>query len=145
MALAAVALAQQARGCCCCCSGRDCCCDGQPTAPHALLLVCDCLAACCCADVIEGGETAFPDSNHWVDKALPAKLGPFSPCAAGSVAFKPKKVGRAASCCPMRAAAHHQHMLQLPQAYTGSVRHASGCSRAVCCSPSKALLHMVTA
>ena len=50
----------------------------------------------CRADVIEGGETAFPDSNHWVDKSLPAKLGPFSPCAAGSVAFKPKKVGRAA-------------------------------------------------
>lgn len=42
-------------------------------------------------DVIEGGETAFPDSNFWVDKSLPARLGPFSPCAAGSVAFKPKK------------------------------------------------------
>lgn len=46
----------------------------------------------CLADPIEGGETAFPDSNHWVDKSLPAKLGPFSPCAQGSVAFKPKKV-----------------------------------------------------
>lgn len=42
-------------------------------------------------DVIEGGETAFPDSNHWVDKSLPQKLGPFSPCARGSVAFKPRK------------------------------------------------------
>jgi hypothetical protein len=56
-------------------------------------------AGCCCvcADVIEGGETAFPDSNFWVDKSLPAKMGPFSPCAAGSVAFKPKKVGSAST------------------------------------------------
>jgi len=55
---------------------------------NGLLLRCVSAAA----DVIEGGETAFPDSNHWVDKSLPQKLGPFSPCARGSVAFKPRKV-----------------------------------------------------
>lgn len=42
-------------------------------------------------DVPRGGETAFPYSNRWVHASLPARLGPFSPCAAGSVAFKPKK------------------------------------------------------
>jgi hypothetical protein len=47
---------------------------------------------CLCADVQEGGETAFPDSNHWVDKSMPERLGPFSPCAHGSVAFRPRKV-----------------------------------------------------
>jgi hypothetical protein len=44
------------------------------------------------ADVPEGGETAFPDSDYWVDRSLPEKLGPFSPCARGAVAFKPRKV-----------------------------------------------------
>jgi hypothetical protein len=48
------------------------------------------------ADVPEGGETAFPDSSHWVDSSLPGKLGPFSPCARGAVAFKPRKVRCAA-------------------------------------------------
>lgn len=42
-------------------------------------------------DVIQGGETAFPNSKHWVDPSLPKKLGPLSKCANGSVAFKPKK------------------------------------------------------
>ena len=32
------------------------------------------------SDVEEGGETTFPDSE-WLSPALPAKLGPFSPCA----------------------------------------------------------------
>jgi hypothetical protein len=49
------------------------------------------------ADVPEGGETAFPDSDYWVDRSLPEKLGPFSPCARGAVAFKPRKVGCATS------------------------------------------------
>jgi hypothetical protein len=45
-----------------------------------------------CADVEEGGETAFPDSNKWVFAEQATRQGSFSPCAAGSVAFKPKKV-----------------------------------------------------
>jgi len=42
-------------------------------------------------DVEEGGETAFPDSNKWVFPEQATRQGSFSPCAAGSVAFKPKK------------------------------------------------------
>lgn len=69
---------------------------GAHSAPPAGLADCVLLVCWCVhTDVIEGGETAFPDSNFWVDKSLPARLGPFSPCAAGSVAFKPKKV------CPL--------------------------------------------
>ena len=44
-------------------------------------------------DVEEGGETAFPDGSEWAHKDLPARMGPFSPCAAGGVAFRPKMVG----------------------------------------------------
>lgn len=43
------------------------------------------------ADVEEGGETAFPHNSEWSDPTLPAKLGPFSKCAQGHVAAKPKK------------------------------------------------------
>ncbi|KAG2487326.1 hypothetical protein HYH03_014043 [Edaphochlamys debaryana] len=42
-------------------------------------------------DTEEGGETAFPDSGQWLDPALPDRLGPFSKCAQGKVAFRPKK------------------------------------------------------
>jgi len=44
------------------------------------------------ADVEEGGETAFPDSNAWVSDQLPKAMGPFSQCTEGGVAFKPKLV-----------------------------------------------------
>uniref|UniRef100_A0A7R9VYF6 Fe2OG dioxygenase domain-containing protein n=1 Tax=Chlamydomonas euryale TaxID=1486919 RepID=A0A7R9VYF6_9CHLO len=37
----------------------------------------------------EGGETAFPNSE-WVDPELAERNGPFSDCAEGHVAFKPK-------------------------------------------------------
>lgn len=43
------------------------------------------------SDVEEGGETAFPDSKVWVHPDLPEKMGPFSACTKGGVAFKPKK------------------------------------------------------
>lgn len=43
------------------------------------------------SDVEEGGETAFPDSRHWAHPDLPARMGPFSDCTEGGVAFKPKK------------------------------------------------------
>lgn len=39
----------------------------------------------------EGGETAFPTQSEWVDSSLPEKFGPFSKCADGHVAFKPKR------------------------------------------------------
>ncbi|GBF92354.1 hypothetical protein Rsub_05556 [Raphidocelis subcapitata] len=42
------------------------------------------------SDVEEGGETAFPDGSEWAHPDQAARSGPFSPCAAGSVAFKPK-------------------------------------------------------
>lgn len=45
-------------------------------------------------DVEEGGETAFPDSNSWAHEELPKRLGPFSSCTEGGVAFKPKLVSR---------------------------------------------------
>lgn len=63
------------------------------------LLQTPCVAAMLTAtDVVEGGETAFPDSNHWVDASQRERLGPVSPCARGALAFKPKKVGAAAGC-----------------------------------------------
>jgi prolyl 4-hydroxylase len=43
-------------------------------------------------DVEEGGETAFPRSKAWARPELAARLGPFSDCTEGGVAFKPKKV-----------------------------------------------------
>ncbi|KAG2494063.1 hypothetical protein HYH03_007706 [Edaphochlamys debaryana] len=46
------------------------------------------------SDVEEGGETAFPHNSEWYDPALPAAIekarGPFSECAKGHVAAKPK-------------------------------------------------------
>ncbi|PSC72571.1 Prolyl 4-hydroxylase subunit alpha-1 isoform A [Micractinium conductrix] len=42
------------------------------------------------SDVEEGGETTFPDSE-WVDPSMGEKLGPWSPCAKGNVAMKPKR------------------------------------------------------
>jgi len=41
-------------------------------------------------DPDEGGETAFPNSQ-WIDPSLPDRYGPFSDCAKGHVAFKPKR------------------------------------------------------
>ena len=40
----------------------------------------------------EGGETAFPNSNGWLHPEMgePAQ-GPFSPCAKGHVAYKPRQ------------------------------------------------------
>lgn len=43
------------------------------------------------ADTEEGGETAFPGGSSWVDPSLGEELGPFSDCARGNVAAKPKK------------------------------------------------------
>ena len=43
------------------------------------------------SDVSSGGETAFTGKSVWADESLPARLGPFSPCAQGHVAAKPKK------------------------------------------------------
>lgn len=43
------------------------------------------------ADTEEGGETAFPSGSRWLDPSLPARLGPFSPCAQGNVAARPRK------------------------------------------------------
>ncbi|KAL4422226.1 hypothetical protein ABPG77_009701 [Micractinium sp. CCAP 211/92] len=42
------------------------------------------------SDVEEGGETTFPNSE-WVDPAYGNKLGPFSDCAKGHVAMRPKR------------------------------------------------------
>jgi prolyl 4-hydroxylase len=43
------------------------------------------------SDVEEGGETAFPDSE-WIDQDMAvSKTGPWSECAEGKVAVKPKK------------------------------------------------------
>ncbi|GAB4814205.1 hypothetical protein N2152v2_001251 [Parachlorella kessleri] len=39
----------------------------------------------------EGGETTFSLDSKWIDPSLPRKLGPFSDCAEGHVAMKPKK------------------------------------------------------
>ncbi|MEW5317239.1 MAG: hypothetical protein WDW38_008556 [Sanguina aurantia] len=43
------------------------------------------------ADPIAGGETSFPQATHWADSAMPAALGPFSKCAQGKVAFRPRR------------------------------------------------------
>ncbi|GMH34292.1 hypothetical protein BSKO_02126 [Bryopsis sp. KO-2023] len=42
-------------------------------------------------DVESGGETSFPRSYNWADPTLQVKNGPWSPCAHGNVATKPKK------------------------------------------------------
>ncbi|GIL84045.1 hypothetical protein Vretimale_11080 [Volvox reticuliferus] len=42
-------------------------------------------------DTEEGGETAFPDSSAWLNAELADRMGPFSECAKGKVAFRPKK------------------------------------------------------
>eukprot|EP00887_Chlorella_sp_A99_P002710 scaffold6.g2710.t1 len=45
-------------------------------------------------DVEEGGETAFPSSNAWIDESLPKRfeaIRPYSACAKGHVAVHPKK------------------------------------------------------
>ena len=42
------------------------------------------------ADVEEGGETAFPDGSKWISKEVEQHSGPFTECAKGHVAFKPK-------------------------------------------------------
>lgn len=43
------------------------------------------------ADTEEGGETAFPQNSEWIDPDLPSRLGPFSSCARGHVAARPRK------------------------------------------------------
>lgn len=42
------------------------------------------------SDVEEGGETAFPGGSRYVDPSIPEKGGPWSDCAKGNVAAKPK-------------------------------------------------------
>ncbi len=42
-------------------------------------------------DTDEGGETAFPAGSTWLDPASPQRYGPFSECAQGSVAVRPRK------------------------------------------------------
>lgn len=42
-------------------------------------------------DTEEGGETAFPETHVDVTPELEARLGPFSSCARGRVAFRPRK------------------------------------------------------
>ncbi|PRW56157.1 Prolyl 4-hydroxylase subunit alpha-1 [Chlorella sorokiniana] len=43
------------------------------------------------SDVEEGGETAFPQGSEWIDSSVQQRFEPFSECAAGHVAAKPKK------------------------------------------------------
>lgn len=38
-----------------------------------------------------GGETAFPGGSEWIDESVKQRFAPFSPCADGHVAAKPKK------------------------------------------------------
>lgn len=42
-------------------------------------------------DVESGGETSFPRSYNWADPTLQVRNGPWSPCAHGNVATKPRK------------------------------------------------------
>ena len=42
-------------------------------------------------DTDDGGETAFPAGSKWLDPASAERFGPFSECAQGSVAVKPRK------------------------------------------------------
>ena len=42
-------------------------------------------------DTEEGGETAFPAGSTWSDPVSPQRFGPFSECAQGSVAVRPRK------------------------------------------------------
>lgn len=42
-------------------------------------------------DVEQGGETAFPVNSQWIDRELAERHGPWSNCAKGHVAVKPKK------------------------------------------------------
>eukprot|EP00803_Ostreobium_quekettii_P005310 evm.model.scf_340.1 EVM.evm.TU.scf_340.1 scf_340:2444-7406(+) len=43
------------------------------------------------ADTEYGGETAFPSKSEWADPVRAETAGPFSPCAEGHVAVKPRK------------------------------------------------------
>lgn len=42
-------------------------------------------------DVEEGGETAFPHDSEWRTPEIGQRMGPFSACAQGHVAFKPRR------------------------------------------------------
>jgi hypothetical protein len=46
---------------------------------------------CFVPDVEEGGETAFPKNSVYTEPSIPVKGGPWSDCAKGHVAAKPKK------------------------------------------------------
>ncbi|KAL4440709.1 hypothetical protein ABPG77_000418 [Micractinium sp. CCAP 211/92] len=43
------------------------------------------------SDVEEGGETAFPGPSQWIHPSVQKRFEPFSSCAQGHVATKPKK------------------------------------------------------
>lgn len=50
-------------------------------------------------DTEEGGETAFPSGSKWLDPTSEQRFGPFSECARGSVAVRPRKGASAAAAC----------------------------------------------
>ena len=43
------------------------------------------------SDTEEGGETAFPSGSKWLYPDSEQRFGPFSECAKGSVAVRPRK------------------------------------------------------
>lgn len=61
--------------------------------PHHNLLLTprDLLCFATASDVEEGGETAFPQGSKWADPSMAQKGGPWSDCAKGNVAAKPKR------------------------------------------------------
>ena len=74
-------------------------------------------------DTDEGGETAFPAGSTWSDPVSPQRFGPFSECAQGSVAVRPRKGANGL----LSPAFSFRPIIELPYSSAGTSHTASCC------------------
>jgi hypothetical protein len=88
------------------------------------------------SDVEEGGETAFPMVDEWMNPEQQKRYGPFSDCAKGKLAVRPRKVGwggsrpRGVGAGGLRPGKDVASLLGFVQKVVG--RHAQGQHRSGC-------------